>query len=88
VKADIIVLLEIPVLWEKWSVLVCWYFAELTAVELLLRRLKELGVNFFKIPLLLAFGMQLEGRLRFNYFQSILVQSVKESRPVLDKNML
>jgi len=43
VKADIIVLLEIPVLWGKWSVLVLWYSAELAVVELLLRRLKEFG---------------------------------------------
>jgi hypothetical protein len=43
VKADFIVLLEIPVLWKKWSVLVLWYFAELAAVELLLRQLKEFG---------------------------------------------
>jgi len=34
VKADIIVLLEIPVLWGKWSVLFFWYFAELAVVEL------------------------------------------------------
>jgi hypothetical protein len=56
VKADFIVLLEMPVLWKKWSVLVFWYFAELAAVELLLRQLKEFE-KFFKIPLLLNFGM-------------------------------